>query len=130
MPTVVTLGSFSLGTTDPDSVDIQTDGLTSYVSAKEGISIVQGLMGFGSVKFDKRLDESRSRTNLRYPYHVTPYLEAEAADGARYYAGLIYFGNDPHEAKPWELVSAEFGSWKLKHDKLGDWEIEHDALPK
>ena len=118
-----------LATTNSDRTE-QPQHLAAWDTVAGQGTVIQSLLGFDGTAWDSRHDESKRRTHLYSPFHITPITNTKSRVGTGYLAALTWVGEDRAASKPWQVVSTTAGTWKLKHPKLGNWIINHALLPR
>jgi hypothetical protein len=128
-PVVFRLGGYALPLADPQ---VERQGVAPVQAAWSragGGTLLQPLTGFSGQEWDERLDETKPRTHLAAPFHVTPVAVSNRLAGPGWLAALVWTGSDPAEARPWAVVQSRAGQWQLTHPTLGEWNIAHALLP-
>jgi len=100
------------------------------LSAGDGGTALQALLGFATMQWEQRMDDRTERRHVAAPYHATPVAKTTRSSDPIQLAALVWSGTDRAESAPWTVTSGAAGSWKLSHPKLGPWEITHWSLPE
>ncbi len=128
-PVVLRLGGYALPLAKPAADCITEEARLGAWSDDGRGTVLQALRGFDQCEWDGRLDDTKPRSHIAAPYHITPIMRTNQPAGASWVAALVWTGKDRTEAAPWRIVSGRAGAWRLTHPTLGDWDIGHWALP-
>lgn len=104
------------------------DCLTYFSPDGRGTAL-QPLLGFPTLEWETRLDDTTERRHVAAPYHVTPIARSARRNAPVVLAALAWSGTDAGEAAPWRIDSGAAGRWVLSHPQLGAWDLAHWSLP-
>ncbi|WP_309023894.1 DUF2264 domain-containing protein [Pelagicoccus sp. SDUM812002] len=119
-------GSYPLSYSEDQSILFDRDAYLVQAKTYEKAIVLQSVMGYETVDFDKRSNEADGpRRSIQAPLHVTGLLVKKLAPHKSVsLASLSYAGANSEAAKPWKILSIESGYLELEHPLLGDWEVQ------
>ncbi|MEX0321596.1 MAG: DUF2264 domain-containing protein [Puniceicoccaceae bacterium] len=123
------LGGYSLSSQDAGALLMRSTDDCLIARNQDHHTLLQPIIGFEKMEWDKRLDSSVRRSHVQAPYHAAPVAVTGRASGIRLMAALSYVGKSAEEASPWQLISLNKGSWKMYHSVRGEWNVSHPMLP-